>query len=558
MDSVVGLTNGILRGDTVTAGGGASLLIQSFDSGTFDGIVNLDADITVANGGTLTVTNGLVIGAGRKVTLASTGNGTQMSFFGAQSLSGAGQVLFGGSASSGVINGSGPLTIGAGISIRTGTQGGSVSPFTLINQGLISAETPGKILSISPTSFTNSGTAQATDGTLAITAASWTNSGTLGVSGSGVLQLGGTFTSAGLGTINRSGGTINLTGIFDNTGATFALTAATGSFNLVGGTLRGGTVTAGGGASLIIPTFLAGTFDGITNLDLDTTVINRATLFVTNSLVLGAGRTITMTSAGNDTVLTFNGAQSLTGLGQVLFGGSASSDTINGSGPLTIGPGISIRTGTQGGTISPAKLINQGLISAETPGKILTISAASFTNTGTAQATDGTLSITSASWTNSGTLGVSGSARLQLGGNFTSAGLGTINRSDGTIELLGIMDNTSATFALTAGTGSFVFRNGTIRGGTVTASGGAGLSIASFSTANLDGVANLDTDFTVDNGCTLMVTNGLGIASGRKVTLGSSGNGSSLTFTGPQTLSGAGQVLFGGSGSFNVINGNAP
>ena len=90
---------------------------------------------------------------------------------------------------------------------------------------------------------------------------------------------------------------------------------------------------------------------------------------------------------------------------------------------------MSIRTGTQSGTLSVSSLINQGLISAETSGKLLTISSPTFTNSGTAQATDGTLSITSTSWTNTGTLGVSGNGILQLGGNFTTAGLGTISRA---------------------------------------------------------------------------------------------------------------------------------
>ena len=43
---------------------------------------------------------------------------------------------------------------------------------------------------------------------------------------------------------------MNLTGTLNNTGTTLAFTAATGSWNLVGGTITGGTVTETGGAEL--------------------------------------------------------------------------------------------------------------------------------------------------------------------------------------------------------------------------------------------------------------------------------------------------------------------
>jgi hypothetical protein len=544
--------------DVAIDGGNATNSSVTLDISPSIKSLTLDAgdSLTIASGQSLTIASGAAVNG--TLTLNSTGSSTVLSFNGAQTLSGSGKVLFGGSTAFNTINGSGPLTIGPGISIRTGTQSGTISPTTLINQGLISAETSTKTLTINPTSFTNTGTAQATDGTLAITATSWTNSGTLGVSGNGVLQLGGTFTTAGLGTISRSGGTINVTGLLDNSNATLALTATTGSFNLAGGTLRGGTVTASGGAALAIPQFSSATLDGIANLNADLTLANGVSLSVINGLSVASGHTLTLGSTGSSTVMTFNGPQTLSGAGQVLFGGSTAFNTINGSGPLTIGPGISIRTGTQSGTISPTTLINQGLISAETSTKTLTINPTSFTNTGTAQATDGTLAITATSWTNSGTLGVSGNGVLQLGGTFTTAGLGTISRSGGTINVTGLLDNSNATLALTATTGSFNLAGGTLRGGTVTASGGAALAIPQFSSATLDGIANLNADLTLANGVSLSVINGLSVASGHTLTLGSTGSSTVMTFNGPQTLSGAGQVLFGGSTAFNTINGSGP
>src|SRR5262249_13798512 len=79
---------------------------------------------------------------------------------------------------------------------------------------------------------------------------SWSNAGRISETGSTV-NLGGTFTVVGLGNFSRSGGTVNLTGTLSNSGATLALDATTGSWNLAGGTVSGGTVSVTGGAELV-------------------------------------------------------------------------------------------------------------------------------------------------------------------------------------------------------------------------------------------------------------------------------------------------------------------
>ena len=70
------------------------------------------------------------------------------------------------------------------------------------------------------------------------------------------MDLGGTFTLADLGTFHRTGGTVNLTGTLNNPG-TLALDDTTGSWQLEGGTIAGGTVTTAGAAELV-GTALAG------------------------------------------------------------------------------------------------------------------------------------------------------------------------------------------------------------------------------------------------------------------------------------------------------------
>src|SRR5262249_23484570 len=120
-------------------------------------------------------------------------------------------------------------------------------------------------------------------GTITLTGVGWTNHGKIGADNGGTLSLagawsnhsgtsgtialntapltlGGSFTTGGLGTITRSGGTggtLNLTAALggtglDNTGAVLRIGAAPlpGSWNLKG-SITGGTIQAATGSSLV-------------------------------------------------------------------------------------------------------------------------------------------------------------------------------------------------------------------------------------------------------------------------------------------------------------------
>ena len=79
---------------------------------------------------------------------------------------------------------------------------------------------------------------------------------------------------------------MNLVGTLDNTGTTLALNATTGSWNLVGGTLKGGTLSESGGAELVF-TSSGGTLDGVTTeSDLDLASNAYAYAFVQDGLTL--------------------------------------------------------------------------------------------------------------------------------------------------------------------------------------------------------------------------------------------------------------------------------
>ena len=51
--------------------------------------------------------------------------------------------------------------------------------------------------------------------------------------------------------VQQTGGTVNLTGTLNNTGATLTLNATTGSWNLAGGTINGGTLAFADGQTLL-------------------------------------------------------------------------------------------------------------------------------------------------------------------------------------------------------------------------------------------------------------------------------------------------------------------
>src|SRR5207253_3658028 len=89
----------------------------------------------------------------------------------------------------------------------------------------------------------------------------WLNNATITANASTV-DLGGVFTLSALGTFNRTGGTVNLTGTLNNTTG-LLLTDTTGSWQLVNGTVNGGSVAATGGNALFA-TRNGGTLIGVT------------------------------------------------------------------------------------------------------------------------------------------------------------------------------------------------------------------------------------------------------------------------------------------------------
>ena len=304
----------------------------------------MDGDLELLSSGTgvyAHVLNGLILNG-----TATLGQYGRLYFDGgSQTLGGTGTVVFTNNYVQGLIANANnmTLTIGPGITIRGGnswgndTGNGSVigynnflgggSNTSVVNQGTIIPDVSGTSIMVNPNggTFTNAGTIGGSNGgslyvrglagnvgvatlegtgsglalngtnyvvDLGITApagtaltlsGTWTNAGGITINNSTV-NLGGNFTLASLGTFNRTGGTVNLTGTLDNTGTTLALDAVTGSWQLAGGTIKGGTVSCSGGSKLVV-TSLSGTLDGVVlNGDLDAPA--GASVNVNNGLVV--------------------------------------------------------------------------------------------------------------------------------------------------------------------------------------------------------------------------------------------------------------------------------
>ncbi len=609
------LSGGTLQTATVVITNGASLVVQGGGS-TLDGVtVNGVLDVGYSSSATvnLTVTNGLTLNGTALVGSATNRQAGYVYFAGSQSLGGNGTVIFGnhGNAYDGCMNtlalvdGGTTLTIGPGITIQGGLGAigydSCVGPgnVSVINQGTISADVPGGTIYLNAQPFNNQGVIGATNGGTLLVAGSCINSGSLGGSGGTVNFSGGLDNQAGTQTntdstiisgnfTNGAGQTLifdapgTITGFLDNQGGQ-VLVNGSNQLTLNGGTIRGGTVVATNGASLVVQGG-GSTLDGVTvNGVLDVGYSSSATvnLTVTNGLTLNGTALVGSATNRQAGYVYFAGSQSLGGNGTVIFGnhGNAYDGCMNtlalvdGGTTLTIGPGITIQGGLGAigydSCVGPGNVsvINQGTISADVPGGTIYLNAQPFNNQGVIGATNGGTLLVAGSCINSGSLGGSGGtvnfsggldnqAGTQtntdstiISGNFTNgAGQTLIFDAPGTIT--GFLDNQGGQ-VLVNGSNQLTLNGGTIRGGTVVATNGASLVVQGGG-STLDGVTVngvLDVGYSSSATVNLTVTNGLTLNGTALVGSATNRQAGYVYFAGSQSLGGNGTVIFGNHGN---------
>ena len=155
----------------------------------------LDHDATI--GRFQWIRNGLLLNATLTLTHKYSPYRPGITFDGSQTLSGSGSVVLDDPDSLATFkqqNSSDTLVIDSGITIRTGAAGGGIvgnNGFTtlpsLINYGLLSAETAGQTLTIG---------------------SHWVNQGVMQITNGSTLKMDGSYSPSSMGTINNLGGTL--------------------------------------------------------------------------------------------------------------------------------------------------------------------------------------------------------------------------------------------------------------------------------------------------------------------------------------------------------------
>ena len=516
--NVFGAGEFLLGGGTVKSATIAAETNLGVTGGTLD-TVTINSDFNIVSGQIASVLNGLTLN-GTAILGDATGHGV-LRFSGDQTLSGSGTVVFGSGSAANTLwaSGSGStLTIGSGITVRgqrgviganTSQLGGS-SNVSVINHGVVQADASGFDMTINAGSNAdNTGVLRAING------------GNLSLTGSGWRSTGTNFADAS--------STFSINASFDNTDSTLALTGP--GFFSYNGTFQGGALSIGNDTTLRI---VGGTLGDIT-INGDFKVVGGQTASVLNGLTLNG--TATLGDATGHGVLRFSGNQTLSGSGTVVFGSGSAANTLwaSGSGStLTIGSGITVRgqrgviganTSQLGGS-SNVSVINHGVVQADASGFDMTINAGSNAdNTGVLRAINGgNLSLTGSGWRSTGT-------------NFADA--------SSTFSINASFDNTDSTLALT-GPGFFSY-NGTFQGGALSIGNDTTLRIVG---GTLDGVT-VNGDFKVVGGQTASVLNGLTLNG--TATLGDATGHGVLRFSGDQTLSGSGTLVFGSGSAANTL-----
>ncbi|HZV34029.1 MAG TPA: CARDB domain-containing protein, partial [Verrucomicrobiae bacterium] len=249
-----------------------------------------------------------------------------------------------------------------------------------------------------------------TNGTLTLNG-NWTNGSAINVSNTTV-NLGGSFNLANLGNFTRSGGTVNLTGAFNNTNTTLTLNGPDQSWVLASGAnIEGGTVITTNGAALIA--YSGDILNGVTlngNLDVGNT-FNTASVTVTNGLVLNGTAWVGNPTNGWYGGMAFAGTQTLSGNGTVIFGNASLHDNALylsfAATTLNIGSGIALQggngtVGSPGPTPWPGSYQNvivtdAGPISVSTNGGTIDFVAQPFNSTGTISIPAGAVDVSSTS-----------------------------------------------------------------------------------------------------------------------------------------------------------------
>ena len=420
------LSSGTLQGTRVSGG---SVSVGTGSDPTLDNVTLANTTLTAQTSSSasstartltaknnLTFDNGVVDLQGR-----SQGHEQRLKFVGANTLGGAGEVVFNGDgdpfvACDVIEADTAGLTIAAGLTMRSGTSNAviNVTAKSLLNQGAISASANAKFIDLH--NVTNAGTLEATGGGILNLIGNWGNTGTIKVGPGGRFSFGGVDAVGAIGAVQRTGGIVQYTGTINNTGNVYDLgVTPAGPIDLASGAVvNGGTLVSSHPTATPTVRFLrdeqtqglgGGTvaFNGGVTLDTNLTV-SPGQINVQGNLTLLNGRTLSLASDGGNAglitthpgraALRFDTLSTIGGSGVISFDGNTPANAIYAIGnDITIGPGITVRTGSEGGIVGHFnglnRVVNEGTVLARTAGKTIEVRGPNFTNAGTLEARDG-------------------------------------------------------------------------------------------------------------------------------------------------------------------------
>ncbi len=452
------------------------------------------------------------------------------------------------------IDGTSVLTTAPSVTIEGGwaeignaVSTGGVSGF--VNGGTLRCDTNGANFTINGEQFTNSGTTEATAGTLFVAPSqSSVNTGLIRALTGGVVELSGPTLADDLGDVRNVSGTIRMKSSLDLNGGTLLFDAITGVWLLDGAVISDGTVS-------VTPGF-SPTFGTSTNTVFDATTLNGTIgigagqrLWLRNGLTLNGS--ITMTGANPRLVI--DGTQTITGNGTINLDGSGFNPArinIEGTSVLTTAPTITIEGGWAeiGNAIATGGVsgfINGGLLRCDTVGANFSVNGEQFTNNGTVEVTAGTLIIDLAQpWTNTGTMTAFPTGTLRLNGQTTLASYAGILNAGGTVLNTTTLDLAGQTFVLSPSQGIITFDGATLKNGTLTVQPGATTDFTVSGT--LFEAMSINGTLSLSSGDRLTLRNGLVLNGSITMT----GANPRLVIDGTQTISGNGTINLDGN-AFN-------
>ncbi len=437
------------------------------------------------------------------------------------------------------------------------------------------------------TVFQNDGSVGVQAGTLKLLTSA-THSGSFAVSAGATLWFEGSQIFTAASTVNSSGnvtfqngGTTTFGGSFASTGVSFSggthtfnggmvastLSAISGTTLIFNGTATAGAatfasdMTIGGSGVLTLTGASTWTGPGIMSGSGKTAVAAGATLDLIASGSIGRtlartlenSGTINWGDAGPGAAITLTGATinnlatgifNITGDNYALTGASGL-NLFNNAGSIAKSGTGSATFGGSGGSI--IGLVNSGTVTVSAG--LLTFAGA-LSNSGTISLSGGTIAA-SQGIANTGLIDISGGA-FNLGGINTTAQLGSVHNpaTIGQLNILGTLDNTGATLALTNNVGSLRMLAGSqLIGGTISTSAGAKLiqaGSATFDGVTLSGAATMR--FEADG----TFVNGLTLSAGASF-LPEVDASAKLTFTGSQTIAGSGTIQPAGTNAAAIL-----